>query len=182
MNRLGRPSARRSRPESTRWPDAWTKPRRLRARLPGQPAEPTAGHPTIEPSGDQGGFEVEMERVLMAIERLSMHLAGHDRALAEVMQTRGTMQRLDELSDRIDDIAAGVGTGAGGGDGPPRASSGGDSEPRGDLRALARRVEETEAAAAADRAKLMDRLDKMASSIDWRLLRLEGSGEPDPDS
>ena len=79
-----------------------------------------------------------MERVLMAIERLSMHLAGHDRALAEVMQTRGTMQRLDELSDRIDDIAAvsvpeqEVVT--------PAAASGGDSEPRGDcVRCASRR-------------------------------------------
>ena len=135
---------------------------------------------TIDPSDESGGFEVEMERVLMAIERLSLHLAGHDRALAEMMKSRGSMDRLDELSDRMDDMAAGAG-GGGGGEGASPAGNG-DSEPRGDVRALARRVEETVAAAAADRAKLMDQLDKMASSIDWRLLRLEGAGEPDPDS
>ena len=38
-----------------------------------------------------------------------------------------------------------------------------------------RRVEDAEIASQADREKLMNRLERMASSIDWRLQRLEAA-------
>ena len=47
-----------------------------------------------------------------------------------------------------------------------------------DLRALMRRVDEAETSSLADREKLMNRLERMASSIDWRLQRLE-SDDPE---
>ena len=38
-----------------------------------------------------------------------------------------------------------------------------------------RRVEDAEVASQADREKLMNRLERMAASIDWRLQRLEAT-------
>ena len=38
-----------------------------------------------------------------------------------------------------------------------------------------RRVEDAEVASQADREKMMNRLERMASSIDWRLQRLEAT-------
>ena len=47
-----------------------------------------------------------------------------------------------------------------------------------ELRELAQRLEEAEKAAKADRDKVLTQLERMASSIDWRVRRLE-SGETD---
>jgi hypothetical protein len=41
------------------------------------------------------------------------------------------------------------------------------------VKALLRRIEDAEIEAEADREKMMNRLERMASSIDWRLQRLE---------
>ncbi len=46
-----------------------------------------------------------------------------------------------------------------------------------EMKALLRRVEDAEIANSEDREKLMVRLERMASSIDWRLQRLEA---PEP--
>ena len=55
-----------------------------------------------------------------------------------------------------------------GGMGAPEASTG-------EVKALMRRVEDAEVASQADREKLMNRLERMATSIDWRLQRLEAT-------
>ncbi len=126
----------------------------------GAPASPATGQPA--------GVEDELERVRMAVERVGVHLGEHDRALAELMRSREVTDRLDELAARIDQIAtAGTGGGATGGSG----SQAGDVS--GDMRALMSRIEEAETSSQADREKLMSRLERLASSIDWRLQRLE---------
>ena len=126
------------------------------------PTAPLSGESLDPPSG----FEKEIDRLMMAIERIGLHLGEHDRALAEVLRSRNVTQRLDELDARIDDLRAG-GAPAGG-------SPGGTGEGApGETRALARRVAEAEAEAHADRQKLMLQLERMASKIDWRLQRLE---------
>ena len=123
----------------------------------------------------------------MTLERLGLHLGEHDRALAELMRSRNLPKRLDELAARVDELAGG---GAGSclpparprgrrGQGPrlrpqPRALPG---ELAHEMKALLRRVEDAEIANAEDREKLMVRLERMASSIDWRLQRLEA---PEP--
>lgn len=114
------------------------------------------------------GIEQELERTRMALERVGLHLGEHDRALGELMRQRGTTQRLDELATRIDELASG-GVPGGTAVHPERASG----ETANEMRSLMRRVEDAEAFAAADREKLMNRLERMASSIDWRLQRLE---------
>jgi len=114
------------------------------------------------------GSEDELERVRMSIERVGLHLGEHDRALAELMRSREVTERLDELAARIDEIAA---AGTAGGSASGSGYSAGD--PSGDIRALMRRVEDSETSSQADRDKLMSRLERVASSIDWRLQRLE---------
>jgi hypothetical protein len=123
----------------------------------------------VEPESDT---ERELERLRMAIERMSLHLGEQERALAEVMRSRGVAQRLDELEARIDDVAAGaVPAGAAPGGAVPAGSSA-------DVRALTRRLDGAEAALDAEREKMLTKLERMASSIDWRLQRLE-AGKPD---
>ena len=46
-----------------------------------------------------------------------------------------------------------------------------------DARALGRRLDGAEAALEAEREKMLTKLDRMASAIDWRLQRLEAATE-----
>jgi chromosome segregation ATPase len=127
------------------------------------------------PSGGVDGVEDELERTRMAIERLSLHLGEHDRALAEMRGSRAMTQRLEELAARLEETAA---------NGPPAAGAAptGESsyarrslEPDIEMRSIMRRLEDLEEAASVGREKLMNRLERIASSIDWRLQRLESA-------
>ena len=85
---------------------------------------------------------------------------------------------LDELAARVDEIAGGSpATGRQGTPGTRREiGTFSAAEPNtGEVKALMRRVEDAEVASQADRDKLMNRLERMASSIDWRLQRLEAA-------
>ena len=113
-------------------------------------------------------LEQELERFRMALERITLHLGEHDRALVDIVRS-GMTERLEELAGRVDELAGGdvASTGAG----MPNVF--------GDVRALMARVEEAETASQADRDRLMTRLERMASSIDWRLQRLETDETPE---
>jgi hypothetical protein len=120
-------------------------------------------------------IERDVEHVLMAIERLSVHLGAHERALTELMGSGGLVAQVRELSARVSDIEAfGGGGGAGGG--------GGDGQVRAELRTLMRRLEEAEEAQRSDREKLIQQLEKAAGAIDWRLQRLESPTGDEPGS
>ena len=133
----------------------------------GQPAAP-------EPGGET---EQELERLRMAIERMSLHLGEQERAIAEVIRSRGVSQRLDELEARIEDVAAGAGGAAAGNaagaDGSPSPATGNV-----EVRALVRRLDSAEAALEAERDKLLTKLERIASSLDWRMRRLEAGDDP----
>ncbi len=129
--------------------------------------EPTRREPRRV--GPESDTERELERLRMAIERMAMHLGEQERALAEVMRSRGVAQRLDEIEARLDDVGAGaVANGA-----APTATGAVPAGSSADARALARRLEDAETALEAEREKMLTKLDRMASSIDWRLQRLE---------
>jgi hypothetical protein len=123
-------------------------------------------------------FQNEMERTRMSIERLTLHIAEHDRALSEMMRGRGVAQRLDELEARLVELATSR---------PAQAPSSPNTagivqrrelgEAAHDMNRLVRRIEAAEEASHADREKLLTRLERMATSIDWRLQRLESAGE-----
>jgi hypothetical protein len=108
----------------------------------------------------------------MAVERINMHLGERERAIAELMRSRSSEIKLEELAERLAELEQGT----------PAATSGTSNVPAGDgdlhveLRELAHRLEEGEKAAKTDRDKVLTQLERMASSIDWRFRRLE-SGE-----
>ena len=139
---------------------------------------PSRNREPLDPTGDTTGLEDVLERNRMTIERLGLHLGEHDRVLAELMRSRDLPEKLDELAARVDEIAGGAP--AGGAKPAPRTrreiGTFSSSEPStGEVKALMRRVEDAEVASQADREKLMNRLERMASSIDWRLQRLEAA-------
>jgi len=142
--------------------------RTVEERLSGASSSPAA------PSEAATGLEEELERTRMAIERFGLHLGEHDRALAEMRGTRSVAQRLDELAARVDDLAAAGQSVSSAPNGSPGHSYVRRSlEPDLEIRSLIRRLEDVEETAHAGREKLMNRLERMASSIDWRLQRLE---------
>ena len=148
--------------------------RGIEERLAAAESQPRAAGST----GDTTGLEDVLERNRMTIERLGLHLGEHDRVLAELMRSRDLPEKLDELAARVDEIAGGAP--AGGAKPAPRTrreiGTFSSSEPStGEVKALMRRVEDAEVASQADREKLMNRLERMASSIDWRLQRLEAA-------
>ena len=146
--------------------------REIEERLAAAEAQPRTGGSV---TGDASALDDLLERNRMTIERLGLHLGEHDRALAELMQTRSIPKTLQELAARVEEIAGGAP--AGGQPAPgTRREIGSVSEPStGDVKALMRRVEDAEVASQADREKLMNRLERMAASIDWRLQRLEST-------
>ncbi len=123
-----------------------------------------------EPTGVDG----ELERLRMAVERINMHLGERERAIAELMRSRSSEIKLEELSERLAELEQGGAPVAQGATGDVPAVGGGDLHV--ELRDLAQRLEEAEKSAKADRDKVLTQLERMASSIDWRFRRLE-SGE-----
>jgi hypothetical protein len=120
-------------------------------------------------------LERDVEHVLMAIERLSVHLGAHERALTELMGAGGVVPQVRELAARVGDLETYGGGGSGDGSG-----GGGGAETRAELRALMRRLEDAEAAQKSDRERVIDQLEKAAGAIDWRLQRLESVRNDEP--
>jgi hypothetical protein len=139
--------------------------------------EGEAGEAEAPMAGTPPTIERDVEHVLMAIERLSVHLGAHERALTELMGSGGLVAQVRELSARVSDIEA-----FGGGGGGGAAGGGGDGAMRAELRTLMRRLEEAEEAQRTDREKLIQQLEKAAGAIDWRLQRLETPKTDEPSS
>ena len=134
-----------------------------------------------QPSAAPGlpeGIEDDIERFRMTLERINMHLADHDRTLSEMRSARGVPQRLDELAAQVESLAAGVAAAPDGAAHRREPGFGRDLEPN-EMRQLIRRIEDSEEAAHEGREKLMNQLERMASSIDWRLQRLEADEPSD---
>ena len=179
----GAPASSSTRGSRHRWPHRWRRSRSvgeltrdIEERLAAAEAQPRTGGSV---TGDASALDDLLERNRMTIERLGLHLGEHDRALAELMQTRSIPKTLEELAARVEEIAGGAPAGGQPAPGTRREIGSVLSEPStGDVRALMRRVEDAEVASQADREKLMNRLERMAASIDWRLQRLEATETP----
>ena len=150
---------------------------RLEARVAERPVGPAAG---ASADAVPHIIEQEVERVLMAVERLGLHLSEHDRALAELMSRRGS-SKVEELAARIDEletygVASAGAVATPGADGAPQPVSMADTRDlRAELRSLSRQVTELEDTSRTDREKFLTQLERMASSIDWRIRRIESS-------
>ncbi len=128
----------------------------------------------VAPGPDSSELVDELERVRLVLERIGLHLGEHDRAIAELSPNRGLQERLDDLTALVQGLA-----------GSGRSTPQSHTAEQGHAAAapplpfpsspddLLRRVEEAEVASQSDNEKLMSRLERMASSIDWRLQRLE---------
>jgi DNA repair exonuclease SbcCD ATPase subunit len=157
----------------------------LESRIASRPPQ-VGGARGDEPPPQTHVVEQEVERVLMAVERLGLHLSEHDRALAELLSRRGP-SKVEELAARIDELEMyGVAAGAvvvgapPGSDGAPAPVSLAETRDlRAELRSLSRQVTELEDTSRSEREKFLTQLERMASSIDWRIRRIE-SGESTP--
>jgi chromosome segregation ATPase len=109
--------------------------------------------------------EEELGRLRLLVDGLRMRLAANESEIAAALGPRDVVLRLDELTSRLESLES---------SGPPDAPSTFLLE----LRALELRLEQTETAAREDRDALLAGLERLASSVEWRLQRLE-SGEVD---
>jgi hypothetical protein len=139
---------------------------------PAAPAKRGKAKTETSEAAEPTGVDGELERLRMAVERINMHLGERERAIAELMRSRSSEIKLEELADRLAELEQGA---------PAAPSTKGaapavDGDLHVELRDLAHRLEEAEKSAKADRDKVLTQLERMASSIDWRFRRLE-SGE-----
>lgn len=124
--------------------------------------------PVAAPAPAREGSELvsELERFGLVLERVGLHLGEHDRALADLAPSRGIQERLQELAALVQGLAEAQ-------QNAPTPDRGATLPVTGDVGALLQRVEQAETLSQNDSEKLMNRLERMASSIDWRLQRLE---------
>ena len=156
-------------------------------RLPASEPAPAPKAKSAKPDRATNGeiapaaVESELERLRMAVERINMHLSERERAIADLLRSRSD-DKVEELAARLAELEHGGGS-AGNGSSPKTGKAdaplGGNADLHSELRELAARLEGSEKAAKADRDKVLTQLERMASSIDWRVRRLE-SGEVDP--
>jgi chromosome segregation ATPase len=114
-----------------------------------------------------GGRELDQLRI--GLEGLRMRLAYHERTVAELAGSGDLATRVEEMNDRLDKLQAALLAAPGiGGDEHGAASA--------QVLGLLDRVERAERTVRDDRDTLLERFERIASRIDWRLQRLE-SGE-----
>jgi len=135
-----------------------------RPRAKGKPAEEAPAN-----------VESELERLRMAVERINMHLGERERAIAELIRSKGDV-KIEDLVARVTELEQANGAApkaSGKASGKDGAETAGSGDIHTELRTLGQRLEETEKLAKADRDKVLTQLERMASSIDWRFRRLE---------
>jgi DNA repair exonuclease SbcCD ATPase subunit len=132
---------------------------------------PAATDATGEPSEDASK---ELDRLRIAMEGMRMRLAYHEKTVAELSGTRTVMQHISELSARVDQlaaaIAAGAPTSAGAAAAPALHAIGAETS------GLMSQIEEAERLRIEMRDRMLDRMEKIASQMNWRIQRLETAG------
>jgi hypothetical protein len=122
---------------------------------------------TREPSPASHPPAGEIDKLRVSVESLWMRMSEFQRSVATVLDPRGVAGKLEAMERRLETVelssTRGAGHGAGG---------------LGDLGEIARRIEDMEAASSVARETLLTSLERIASSIDWRLQRLERPAEP----
>ena len=152
--------------------------------LPAAEPTPAKAKPKSKPANppsaetDAPGVESELERLRMAVERINLHLSERERAIADLLRSRSSDDKVEELAARLAELEHSAGTRSSAKAGKAPAAPALNADMHSELRELAARLEGAEKAAKADREKVLTQLERMASSIDWRVRRLE-SGETD---
>ena len=131
-----------------------------------------AGEHTDEPEhGPQ-----ELDRLRIGVEGLRMRLAYHEKTVSDLAGSKGVVQRLDELSIRLDQLSTIVmaqqsGALASAGPGQPMPAV-----PFVETSGILNRLDEADRLRTQGREKMLEQMEKIASRMDWRLQRLEASG------
>ncbi|MGL6278597.1 MAG: hypothetical protein ACRC50_03480 [Gaiella sp.] len=120
-----------------------------------------------------GDANQELDRLRIGLEGIRMRLAYHEKTVAEI-GSKTIVERLDELSARLDRLQYAVATSAVSGE----AGDGADSMLGLDVGELLRRVEAAERNAQSQRKDMLGHLERVAARMDWRLHRLEQSDTP----
>ncbi len=122
----------------------------------------------VAPGAPGDAPAAELDKLRVSIESLWMRMSEFQRSIATLLDPRGIAGKLDAIERRLESVEppAGRGAAAGAAAGP------------GDLGEIARRIEDMEAASSVARETLLTNLERIASSIDWRLQRLERPSEP----
>ena len=137
---------------------------------PATPKPKAKAKPVVEEASPN--VESELERLRMAVERINMHLGERERAISELIRSRGNV-KVEDLAARITELEQTKGSAPkAAAKGAAALASGDSADIHAELRSLAQRIEESEKI----RDKVLTQLERMASSIDWRFRRLE-SGE-----
>lgn len=123
--------------------------------------------PTLA-SVDLGDASAELDRLRIGLEGIRMRLAYHEKTVAEI-GSKSIVDRLDELSERLDRLQFAVAASAA--TGPLDGS--GSSMLGLDVGELLRRIEQAERSAANQRKDMLGHLERVAARMDWRLHRLE---------
>jgi hypothetical protein len=98
-----------------------------------------------------------------------MRMTEFQKAVSALLDPRGLSGKIGVLEARLEALEVGGARAA-----AAAVAAGGEAV--GDLREIAKRIEEMEESAASARETMLTRLEKIASSIDWRLQRLESGG------
>lgn len=120
---------------------------------------------------ESASSEREIWRLRDHIDGLQTRMASGEQKLAALTGSREVDARLDELTWRLDSLEQG---GAGSVAAPGSPPLPGEGRFRLELRGLELRMEHAEAAARENREAVLMQLERLASRIEWRLLRLEG--------
>jgi BMFP domain-containing protein YqiC len=122
----------------------------------------------------------EFDRLCFAVERLSLQLTEHHRAIDLLMNGEGAADgQLDALAARLDTLEArGVAPRpTGSKEAAAPAATGDGVSVHAELHELAKRIAEIDEASRVGREKLLTQIEQMMSSIDWRFQRLESGGK-----
>jgi hypothetical protein len=126
------------------------------------PSNGSGPHVPAAGGADADVLDQEVERLRMAIERMGLRLGEHDRALVELMQASARQASAPPPLP----AAPAPGTAA-------ELSPGEAGDLHAQLHALAARLAHVEEAATKDREKAFTEIERVASSLVWRLQRLE---------
>ena len=125
----------------------------------------------------------ELDRLRIGVEGLRMRLAYHEKTVYDLAGSRGVVQRLDELSARLDQLSAIVAAGPAAISAAPGVAPTVAPAPRmqvpmhaPEAAVLVTRLEEAERVRDKNRDKMLEQMEKIASRMDWRLQRLETAG------
>ena len=118
----------------------------------------------------------ELDRLRIGVEGLRMRLAYHEKTVSDLAGSKGVVQRLEELSMRLDQLSAIVMAQQAGTLPLPGHGHAMPAAPFVETSGILSRLDEADRLRAQSREKMLEQMEKIANRMDWRLQRLEAAG------